>query len=324
MNQHSTIPTEENPAAATSGSGEPPRSGRLHTIIIIALGILSFAVGFLLVHFIIPKAPPSAVAKDCVAADTQRASSAAESEGEAQTGGENDDANTGDEAGDDGDDPDMMSADASGGLPEVPPGATPDGVRLDGAPLYFKCWVRASDTGSSKDCDRLRVLEKRMATRLYVVNECKEQHAAEGDLGLLSLGANLNFADNTISFWSGPSSTIASAKQIGNCVRQKLAGLPLSSITHKHEKYRIFFTVNFYDIKQREQMLARMRNKGREVQVTMDKVNVREEPVDGASLGRISSDSKVIFLKKNDAKDWCQVLTPSNRIGWMICDALKL
>ncbi|MBN2715864.1 MAG: SH3 domain-containing protein [Deltaproteobacteria bacterium] len=315
--------TASPPESSNTPNGEPfatSKSGMLHKIIITVLGVASFAIGFLLVHFVIPgvTAPESEAGCDIpattVVADGTTAESDSIDENEAtQSADDLEDAS--DEA---------LSPDAPGGLPEVPPWATPDGIRLDGAPLYFKCWVRADDTGSSKECDRLRVLEKRMATRLYVVDECRKIHGSETDLGLLSLGANLNFADNTISFWSGPSSTIAGAQKIGNCVRGKLAGLPLSNIAHKHEKYRIFFSVDFFDIKQREQMLTRLRSKGREVQVTMDKVNVREEPVDGASLGRISSDSKVIFLKKNETKDWCQILTPGNRIGWMICDALKL
>ena len=295
-----------------------PRSDMTHKIIIVVLGIASFAIGFLLVHFTIPKGAAEGNDGNC----TQRENVAADENAPAADESELGDVEDNEDQPYDADE--TMAADASGGIPEVPPGATPDGIRLDGAPLYFKCWVRADDTGSSKECDRLRVLEKRMATRLYVIDECKQKFAGENERGLLSLGANLNFADNSISFWSGPSSTIAGAQKVGNCVRQKLAGLPLSSVAHKHEKYRIFFTVNFFDPKQREQQLARLRKSGREVQVTMDKVNVREEPIDGASLGRISSDSKVVFLKKNDTKEWCQVLTPNNRTGWMICKALKL
>jgi hypothetical protein len=312
------IPNKSEPS--NSGAAMPPqhRSPRLiSTLVIIGLGVLSFAIGFLLVHFVVPRGGSDVAPEPCAAPQTARmvadAAASPDDAGPADAGEGADLTDTGEQ----------MPGNASAGLPEVPPGATPDGVRLDGVPLYFKCWVKATDSGSSKECDRLRVLEKRMATRLYVVDECRQKYA-EGEKGLLSLGANLNFADNSISFWSGPSSTIASASKIGNCVRSQLAGLPLSSISHKHEKYRLFFTVDFFDPEQRAQLLARKRKNGREVEVTMDKVNVREEPVDGSSMGRISTGSKVILLKKNDTKDWCQVLTPNNREGWMICEALKL
>ncbi|MBN2525665.1 MAG: SH3 domain-containing protein [Deltaproteobacteria bacterium] len=320
MNTDNTASNNSQPngTADTTDANPPAKAGVAATIIVVVLGILAFAIGFLLVHFTVPKPTVKSNVANC-APQTNAVQSEAVAMSDVETEG-NDESRSDAASAED----ETMSPDASGGLPEVPPGATPDGIRLDGAPLYFKCWVKSSDSGSSKECDRLRVLEKRMVTRLYVVDECRQQHAGEKDLGLLSLGANLDFSDNTISFWSGPSSTIANAQKIGNCVRQKLAGLPLSSISHKHEKYRIFFSVDFFDVEERQQMLERKRKNGREVTVSMDNVNVREEPVDGASLGRISSDSKVIFLKKNDTKEWCQVLTPSNRIGWMICDALKL
>lgn len=319
MNNETEIPNEsESPKSDGDALPQNKASRLISTLVIAGLGVLSFAIGFLLVHFIVPKtdsgntsvcaepgtddARPSDVDEEAAAADAPEDADNATSPSETD---------------------ESVTPDMSGGLPEVPPGATPDGVRLDGVPLYFKCWVKATDSGSSKECDRLRVLEKRMATRLYVVDECRQKYA-EGEKGLLSLGANLNFSDNTISFWSGPSSTIASASKIGNCVRSALAGLPLSSISHRHEKYRLFFTVEFFDPEQRAELMAKKRKNGREVEVTMDKVNVREEPVDGSSLGRISTGSKVILLKKNETKEWCQVLTPNNREGWMICEALKL
>ncbi len=319
MNIETEIPNEsESPG---SGGGAPPlnKASRLiSTLVIGGLGVLSFAIGFLLVHFIVPKTDSGNTSAACAEPRTDALPSDVEEEAEVTDAPQGADDENGQSEADE-----SAAQDVSAGLPEVPPGATPDGIRLDGVPLYFKCWVKATDSGSSKECDRLRVLEKRMATRLYVVDECRQKYA-EGEKGLLSLGANLNFSDNTISFWSGPSSTIASASKIGNCVRSALAGLPLSSISHKHEKYRLFFTVEFFDPEQRAQLMAKKRKNGREVEVTMDKVNVREEPVDGSSLGRISTGSKVILLKKNESREWCQVLTPNNREGWMICEALKL
>lgn len=310
MNTEKTTPEQKTSARNSESSG--PRPSRSSSIIIALLGMGSFAIGFLLVHFALPAPPPDADAhKNNTCASTEPSPVTHDTEPNLHT----------EEI--EAPEPDQ-SADAPGGLPEVPPAPTPDGLRIDGAPLYYKCWADGDDAAGSKDCDRLRVLEKRMHTRLYVVHECKLAHGSESDHGLLSLGANLDFASNSITFWSGPSSTLANAAKIGNCIRQKLAGIPLFNIDHKYGKYRLFFSVDFFDPKQRERQLAQKRQKGRQVKVIKDKVNVRETPVDGASIGRISSDSTVTFLKKSEAGDWCLVLTPNNREGWMICSALGL
>ncbi|MBN2804513.1 MAG: hypothetical protein JXR91_15565, partial [Deltaproteobacteria bacterium] len=269
--------------------------------LIILMAILSFGGGFLLVHFTLPRTSiiptqKSTCNKSDQPEDVLNHDDVAVTEPE----------ETKDETSSEADLKDENSGNATA-LPEIIPGPTPDGIKIDGAALYYKCW---DDNGNEqKECERLTVLEKRMATRLYVVDRCKKEFAND-ELGLLSLGANLDFNDNTISFWSGPSSTIEGAKKIGNCVRLKLAGIPIYGINHNFSKYRIFFTIDFFDIQQRERELAKIRKKGREVEVIKDRVNVREEPVTGASLGRINSDSKVIFLGKDETKEWCKVLTP--------------
>ena len=278
------------------------------SVIIILMAIASFGAGFILVHLTLPDTSitPAATTK-CKQSDNLK-STHSDSVDSTQPDNQKEQ-------------PDNNISDEATALPEVIPGPTPDGIKINGAALYLKC--SDSNGSESKSCDQLTVLEKRMNTRLYVIDKCKKQFAGDAT-GKLSLGANLDFNDNTIKFWSGPSSTLENAKAIGNCVRLKLAGIPIYGIKHNYKKYRIFFTVDFYDVKAHERELAKKRRRGREVQVIKDRVNVREEPVTGASLGRISSDSKVIFLKKNATRDWCQVLTPNNREGWMICEALQL
>ncbi len=296
-----------------SGKKEPRKISE--SLIIIALAALSFAAGFALVHFALQNRIPPQKQENCAAeprdgttgpVSTPTEPSAASSDAPMPATGATPD--------------NEETVDAGNALPEVPPGPTPEGIRMDGAPLYFRCWAAGSE---SKECDRMDVLEKRMATRLWVVDECRKTHS-DGGTGVLSLGANLDFTAGTISFWSGPSSTIAGATPTGNCVREKLAGLPIHGIDHRFDRYRLFFTVEFFDPARRSKAMAEKRKAGREVQVTKDRVHVREKPVDGASMGRISSDSKVILLKKNETKDWCLVLTPSDREGWIICDALAL
>ena len=41
----------------------------------------------------------------------------------------------------------------------------------------------------------------------------------------------------------------------------------------------------------------------------------------GEVIGKIGKDNQVKLLKKKG--DWCQVMTPNNNEGWMICEALS-
>jgi hypothetical protein len=206
--------------------------------------------------------------------------------------------------------------------PEVPPGRIPDGVSIDKAPLYFKCWDSDGTTHRDPDCDTLEIFEKRFESRLYIVDRCKRQHAGETTEGKLSLGVQVDFNENSVSFWSGPSSELENAEPIGTCVRRELSRLPISGIEHKFIKYRLFFTVEFRDPERVQKELNKLKKRGRTVDVKMDHVRVRRLPEDGFVIGKISRDSQVIFVKKKG--DWCHVVTPNDNEGWIICDALGL
>ena len=206
--------------------------------------------------------------------------------------------------------------------PEVPPGRIPDGVSIEKAPLYFKCWDSSGTTHRDPDCDTLEIFEKRFESRLYIVDRCKRQHAGETTEGILSLGVQVDFNENSVSFWSGPSSELENAKLIGTCVRRELFGLPILGIEHKFVKYRIFFTVEFKDPERVQKEINKLKRRGRTVDVKMDHVRVRRLPEDGFVIGKIGSDSQVIFVKKKG--DWCHVVTPNDNEGWIICDALGL
>jgi hypothetical protein len=201
---------------------------------------------------------------------------------------------------------------------EVPPGRTPKGVRVSGTPLYLRCWDSKGEPRAGKNCDSLRVLEKRFANRLYVVDRCKRRHSGEEATGVLSLGVNIDFEKRAISFWSGPSSEIEKARKIGTCIRRDLAGLPLHDIHHEHDRYRLFFSVRFEGPERQQEE----REPGKSVEVTKDHVRVRRRPEDGYVLGKISSGHRVTLIDRED--DWCRVITPNRYRGWMICDALAL
>jgi hypothetical protein len=290
------------------------RSRRFGVVVPLVLLVASFVIGFVLVYTLYRPRPPSVAGgqggQECV---TRAGDSGAEASADGDGGQPTAQTSSGEQPG-------ALEAEAP---PEVPPGRTPDGIEAaQTPPRYLKCWTVDGEERTEPDCDSLEILERRFSTRLYVVAACKEKVAGEEAEGTLSLGAQVDFADRSISFWAGPSSEIEQAKAIGTCVREDLAGLPLYGVEHDHEKYTVYFTVTFRDPEEIAAELKRLRRRGRTVAVTMDRVRVRIEPVDGHVVGHISSDSEVTFLERKD--DWCRVLTPKDNKGWMICAALDL
>lgn len=209
---------------------------------------------------------------------------------------------------------------------EVPPGRTPEGISLDGDAFYLKCWESNGTEKSGESCDKLTILEKRVSTRLYVVNKCKLSHAGENANGVLSLGVEVDFKEGSLSFWNGASSDLANAAEIATCLRTELAGLPLGSISHDNERYRLFFTVLFGTKPPQKAAASKTQpadqKGGKMVAVKMDRVRVREAPNTGRPIGKISSGNQVSLLEQKD--DWCRVITPNGNEGWMICEALDL
>jgi hypothetical protein len=126
---------------------------------------------------------------------------------------------------------------------EVPPGKRPDGVSVVGAPLYLRCWDSPGDIHAGKDCERLRVFEKRFANRLYIIDRCKRRPTDDAVEGKLSIGVDVNFEEKRLNFWSGPSTDLPNANAIGTCLRRELAGLPLHGIQPSFPKYRIYFPI---------------------------------------------------------------------------------
>lgn len=212
--------------------------------------------------------------------------------------------------------------------PEVKPGKTPEGVLLDGDAFYLKCWDNDGVEHPGRECDKLPVLEKRLSTRLYVVDQCRREKAGESTDGKLSVAMEVDFQQMSISFWSGASSEIKNAAEIGACLRSKLSGLPVHSIEHKNARYRVFHTVLFGEpankkVKQEAAKAAKLAaSKGKQVDVIKDRVRVRQTPKDGEILGKISSGNQVRLLEQKAG--WCHIITPKQTEGWMICDALDL
>lgn len=294
---------------------------------LVLLALLSYLLGFGIVlafHVINTPEPAPAIAhsqEPCAppapAAPATQATTDSDSSVDEETGTESA-----------GDDTNLDNRIAAAEMPpEVPPGRTPPNIRLDGEALYHKCWTSEGELIPGEQCDRLRVFEKRLENRLYIIDRCRKDHLGEDALGLLSLGAEIDWSGPSVSFWAGPSSTLPNIRAIAACLRDELAGIPLYEIDHKYEKYRLFFSVNILD---QEKMLHQLAEedpkvnarKNKQVKVNLDRVNVREEPVDGPSIGKINAGNLVILLGRKN--DWCHVLTPGGNKGWMICEALDL
>jgi hypothetical protein len=311
------MPDTESKHGARSGASKSDRS---EVIKVLVLAIVSFLAGFGLVFLFLT--PPSSDETPEVAETPQAVPEpehtevaipdphAAEADAAVAAGDQA-------PAGSEGDAP-----------PEVPPGKTPDGVTLDGGAFTLKCWGNDGVEIAGDGCDRLEVLEKRFSTRLYVVDECRRKAAGDGASGKLSVAAEIDFQKMAVSFWNGASSDIREATAIGACLRDRLAGLPLGEIEHKHARYRLFFTVLFGEAAEKKtkaeaaKAAAFVSGKGKLVNVTKDRVRVRKTAVDGDILGRISTGSQVRLLEQKEG--WCHVITPNKNEGWMTCDALEL
>ncbi len=321
----------------------PQKGDRIEVVKVLILAVVSFALGFGLVIFFLgpgdTASPDDGAREEVVSAEQNRES---EGGGAAPTapGGYAPEGSAGfhpspaevpaeqpaaESTGDDVPQGAGMADEASAPA-EVPPGKTPENVALDGSAFYLKCWDAKGGEIAGSSCDGLRVLEKRFSTRLYVVDQCKIKHSGEKAEGKLSLGMEVDFANQSLSYWNGASSTLENAASVAKCLRTELNGLPIHSVEHKYLKYRIFFTVLFGKSSAKATTSAAPSAPSKEVKgptrnVIMDRVRVRRTPVDGEIIGKISSGNQVKLLEKKGA--WCRILTPNNNEGWMTCEALS-
>jgi len=315
----------------------PPGKGdKLEIVKILVLAVISFGLGFALVFLVLrpsssadepegsPSLPPTENASSLAQQGGDESNAPVESaQPDEQAGG-----GYAPSAPDEGEAPSEEGPDEGAAPPELKPGKTPDGMALDGEAYYLKCWDADGVEHPGKECDPLDVLEKRFATRLYVVDKCRRDKAGDSAEGKLSVAMEVDFQQMSISFWSGASSDIKNAAGIGTCLRTSMTGLPIHGVDHKNARYRVFFTVLFGGAaaKKEKQEAAKAvkfaAGKGKLVDVTKDRVNVRQTPKDGEVIGKISTGNQVRLLEQKAG--WCHVVTPNDNDGWMICDALDL
>lgn len=208
-----------------------------------------------------------------------------------------------------------------------------------GEPYYWRCWDAGKQTPLPETaCDRMRPFERVVASRLGIVIKCFERLDRPDSKGLLSLAIDVDFGEESgeggddqengesgkggkggksgesgsIGFWSGRSTTLDGADTIISCLRNKIASLPLAGIRHKRQRYTIFFPIEFRGEENPE--------KGTSVELIMDRVRLREEPVKGKILARLKRGEPILVFEIHDG--WAKVKTADGREGWIFVDAI--
>ena len=302
-----------------------PKTPKGEIVKVLILAIVSFVAGFALIYFFLRPTSPEVQPEELPPGDAGRVTARQDTP----------------------DTPPMAASPSSKNkatMTAVPPGETPDGISQSEDPLYLKCWDKTGIESDGDKCDRLLKLENRFTERLYVVNQCKDNAAGEGAKGKLIVACEVNFDTGSISFWNGAASDVRNASDIGDCLRSDLAGLPVGAIDHEYSRYRVYFTVEFgaeaapavaaadnaasgavegsATMSFSEGPSAPPPGAGKMVDVIKDRVRVRKAPVNGDPIGKISTGNKVRLLKQQNG--WCNIVTPNDNEGWMICNALKL
>lgn len=212
-------------------------------------------------------------------------------------------------------------------------------LKLGGEPFYWRCWDSGSTTPLHEgDCDRMRPFERLIASRLGVVARCYERLDRPDATGVLSLAVEVDFgptpppdaatktkapakapagdagAAGSIRFWSSQSTTLEGAEAIINCIRRDLDEIPLDGITHRRQKYTIFFPIEFLGTADDEG--------GTPVELVLDKVRLREAPENGKIVARLRKGEPVRVLEVREG--WARVKTADAQEGWLYVDAIKL
>ena len=226
----------------------------------------------------------------------------------------------------------------------VPAGKTPPGVRMGDGIQFVKCWNKEGLQKKDEECSGVRELLAFISDRIYILNQCKTQLVGERLLGRLDVGIEFDFDRESLSFWNNPSSTLRGSSEVVGCTQQAVAEISLDGLEPLFTRYQYRFSVWFEGKRRRiaaPQIDAKSTHAaatadprktvdfptgrfddGRFVLVTRDRVRIREKPVDGHMLGKISTGSRVLLLEQQE--DWCRVRTRRGNVGWMVCWALDL
>ncbi len=225
----------------------PPEADRLQPGKLVAVALVSMAVGFLIVY--LPGRGGSSGDPDPAATASPRRRAAAEEPGTpvlavaprpaAEAPGLEATAA-----------PATTAPEPESASPGTAGPAAADAGAVPGAPLraragdvyYWRCWDEGRDDPlPSEHCDRLRALETQIADQVPAIEACARERGA--GQGKLSLGIELNFTAQSSRFWGGRSSTVANAADVAGCLRGRWR-IDLTAIRHVHARYSLFVPVD--------------------------------------------------------------------------------
>ncbi len=202
---------------------------------------------------------------------------------------------------------------------------TAPSVSMD-EPFYWRCWAGMEEDEPSrpeKECKRLKSFERLVASRMREIIECYERLDGPA-VGTLSLAVDVTFPrgtpdagttdEGTVRFWSGQSSNIKGADVIVACLRDKVKSLPLKGIRHKWLRYSIFFPIEFKS--------AAPEGSSEMVELLLDRVRLRERPVDGKIVARLRRGEPLEVLERGEG--WIRVKTVDGRVGWVYSPAITM
>jgi hypothetical protein len=211
---------------------------------------------------------------------------------------------------------------------EPPPPVPEPGDRLKLSEAQI---VSCRDTKGSKldDCGALD-FDRVARARLQTLAACP---GAPSGTGALSLGFELDFRSNKIGkIERGKSTTLddATAKALLECAEREFASASLSDLKHDHERYTVFYRVEFLSQAAAAQALAEGGDAGAEATsasgratVTWEVAILRSTPKEGDIVARILRGTRVVVTGRQG--DWYKVrYDAKGNEAWVFKSAIGL
>jgi len=176
-------------------------------------------------------------------------------------------------------------------------------------------------------CDSI-AFDRVARARLALLAECE---GVERMNGVLSLGFELDFPSGQIErVASGKSTTLRQAESdsVVECAKKQFAGVELAGIDHQHEKYTLFYRVEFQaaggdDDAATDEAVSVTPASGKAT-VSWDVALVRSAPSkDGKVVARILSGTRVIVTGRNG--EWYEIkYDAKGNQGWVYRTAIGM
>ncbi len=177
-------------------------------------------------------------------------------------------------------------------------------------------------------CDSI-AFDRLARPRLVALGECE---GAERMNGVLSLGFELDFASGAIErVASGKSTSLRQAESdsLVDCAKKQFAGLELGGIEHQHDRYTLFYRIEFVSSENEEQGAAKdeavaVTPASGKATVSWDVALVRSAPSrDGKVVARILSGTRVVVTGRNG--DWYEIkYDAKGNQGWVFRTAIGM